>query len=147
MDRAWSAWRRGDLDEASDITRRWVPGESSSLDVRDSDWHILDTLVHFTPETHCLEKATFGNIYCAQFAPDGSILALGGSTGRIGLWDVRGRRPLAMLEGHRNDVNSLAFSADGSMLASSADDGTVRLWDVAEKKSVRIMTGPGPSRF
>jgi len=85
MERAWSAWRLGDFDEASDIARRWVPGESSPLDFRGADWHNLDALLRFSPETHQLEKSTIGNIYAAQFSSDGSILALGGSTGRISL--------------------------------------------------------------
>ena len=147
MDQAWSVWRRGDFDEAQDIVRRWLPGEPSPRDVRGIAWHTLNGLLHFTAEAYRLDKRTMGNIYVAAFSPDGSVLALGGATGRIALWDMRTRSAFATLEGHRGDVNGLAYSPDGRLIASSGDDGTVWLWEVATKKAFRILTGPGPRLF
>lgn len=73
------------------------------------------------------------------FSPDGRLLASGSrspifETGSrdnpITLWDVNTGKRLNTLEGHGNDVYSVAFSPDGSILASGSRDKTVILWDV-----------------
>jgi WD40 repeat protein len=66
------------------------------------------------------------------FAPDGAIVASGGSDGAIRLWDVATGLPVGLpLFGHQGGVTSLSFSADGQTLASSGADTTVRLWPVS----------------
>jgi WD40 repeat protein len=72
------------------------------------------------------------------FGPDGRLAA--GGDGKVQLWDAAGK-PLAVLEGHRGEVASLAFSRDGVRLASAGADGTVRLWDVAAGKQLAVLEG------
>lgn len=78
-------------------------------------------------------------ISSVAFSPDGRLLASGSrspifETGSrdnsITLWDVNTGKRLNTLEGHGNDVYSVAFSPDGSILASGSRDKTVILWDV-----------------
>jgi sulfatase modifying factor 1 len=78
-------------------------------------------------------------ITSVAFSPDGRLLASGnrgplfasGSRdSEITLWDVNTGKRLKTLEGHSNDVNSVAFSPDGSILASGSRDKTLILWDV-----------------
>src|SRR4051812_26350380 len=40
----------------------------------------------------------------------------------------------ATLQGHTNEVASVAFSPDGKTLASASYDGTLKLWEVATGK-------------
>ena len=46
-----------------------------------------------------------------------------------------------MLEGHTEDVNSIAFSRNGEMLASGSSDSTIRLWDALIGTHKRTLRG------
>jgi WD40 repeat protein len=49
----------------------------------------------------------------------------------IRLWDVATGEEMARLEGHKDQVRSLAISPDGKTLASACTNGTIKLWDLA----------------
>ena len=63
------------------------------------------------------------------FSPNGTILVSGLSSGAIQLWDVTTGDRIATLDGHTQEVGTLAFSSDGKTLVSTAADGTTLLWD------------------
>jgi RNA polymerase sigma factor (sigma-70 family) len=73
--------------------------------------------------------------FCLAFAPDGKILASGGSArdNMVRLWDVQTGKLTATLRGHEDAVVGLSFAPDGKTLASTGGqyDTTVRYWDVA----------------
>ncbi len=77
--------------------------------------------------------------WSVAFSPDGRFLASGGGDTVIRLWDYETGSIKKVLQGHEEQVLSVAFSADNT-LASSSADGTVRMWDV-ETKSSRILDG------
>ena len=48
--------------------------------------------------------------------------------------------PHIILEGHTDDVNSVAFSPDGNTLASGSDDETIRLWNAVTGEHQKTLT-------
>jgi WD40 repeat protein len=68
-------------------------------------------------------------------------LASGSSDKTVKLWSVELQKEVNMLQGHSNNVNSVAFSPDGKYLASSSDDKTVKLWSIESQKEVITLQG------
>ncbi len=75
-----------------------------------------------------------GSMYSrwATFSPDGSLLAIGGMSALVKVWDAISREQIAELE-HTDSVFGTTFSPDGRRLATSAGR-TVRIWSVPEGK-------------
>ena len=77
------------------------------------------------------------------YSPDGRTLAVGeddGHDGQLSLWDVSGRRQIAVLA-REGAVGGVAFSPDGRTLAAGVEPllgrgGVVELWDVATRRQV-----------
>jgi WD40 repeat protein len=68
-----------------------------------------------------------GYVHASAFGPRGKWLAIGGSGGRVNLWDWRAQTRTE-LNVHDTDVSGIAFSPDGSWLAAAGRNGVVRLW-------------------
>jgi WD40 repeat protein len=83
------------------------------------------------------------------FSPDGNLLASCGYRDNcVRLWDVKDKKLLHTLKGHKTSVHSVAFSPDGKLLASGSGGGwsgkskkdcTVRLWEVEGWKLLRTL--------
>jgi WD40 repeat protein len=86
-------------------------------------WHLSEsmepTIVHEgTPED--AQALPFNDL---ALSPDDSVLATNGPGNEVLLWDVKSRKEIRRLSGHKTQVWYVVFSPDGH-LASSSFDGS-----------------------
>mmetsp|Transcript_3933 Transcript_3933/g.11617 ORF Transcript_3933/g.11617 Transcript_3933/m.11617 type:complete len:473 (+) Transcript_3933:151-1569(+) len=96
-----------------------------------------------------LRQAREGEVLCCACAPDGRLLAAGGTDGLVHVWDLRvPGPPVHMLRGHRGQVLCLAFrEATGDQLISGGMDGTLKRWRAGDGAYVETLFGhAGPVR-
>ncbi len=83
-------------------------------------------------------KLKDNTIRTIAFNPDSTLLAVGGSKGRMELWDTNTLfdgvpMPLRSMIAHTKAVTALNFSPDGKSLVSGSWDGSVLVWDLNAK--------------
>ena len=107
-----------------------------------AEWQRLVAYVWDTATGEELSTVGFGDqVGGLAFSPDGAMLAVPGTAGKVGLWDpITGRQLFLLREGNMTAID-LAFSPDGRRLATSNDDGTIRVWDLAEREVLITMRG------
>jgi WD40 repeat protein len=72
-----------------------------------------------------------------SFSPDGRVLAVALTAGKIGLWNlVDPGAAWTILPGHDQAAVDVTFSADGATLASGGQDRLVRLWRVKDGRQI-----------
>jgi WD40 repeat protein len=126
--RIWDA-ENGKLE--LDLVRVWLP------DIKDQD----------RGDTYAYAQAwgkLFGRgLVCAQFSPDGTLLAVGQGgetgTGQVHLIQVSDGAILRTVSGHQNGVCDVRFSADGKYVLSSGRDTMVRICQVEDGKEVATL--------
>lgn len=83
----------------------------------------------------------FNQVRALAFSADGKLLAAAGGNpsqfGEIRIWNVRERRELHNIRGHRDNIFSLAFSPDGKLLATCSYDRLIKLWDVGSGAEIK----------
>lgn len=70
--------------------------------------------------------------------PRRNWLISGHRHGGISVWNLATRERMALLQGHTENVKSLAISPDGDILASSSGDGTVRFWSLSRLAEIGV---------
>lgn len=80
-------------------------------------------------------------LHSVSFSPDGRVVAVGLTDGKVFLYDVRSGRIRHTLEGHTDSVISVAFNPSGLIVASAGLDKTVRLWNVITGELRHILEG------
>ena len=71
----------------------------------------------------------------------GGLLAAGTASGQVWLWQIVGRKLVAVFDGHTSAVWGMALSPNGRLLASGGEDGTIRLWDTSTGQALAILHG------
>ncbi|XP_066496626.1 coronin-7 [Tiliqua scincoides] len=83
-------------------------------------------------------------IYSIKFHPlAADILASSSYDMSVRIWDVRAGKQELCLDGHRDQIFSLAWSPDGRHLATVSKDGKVRVYE-PRKSAQPLQEGPGP---
>ncbi len=83
-------------------------------------------------------KGHNGAVNALAWAPDGKMLASGGSDTKIHLWESDIGVPVQTLFGHAHAINTLGWSPDGRLIASGDAGGEVRVWEPARRILVRF---------
>jgi WD40 repeat protein len=102
------------------------PGDTAIALLDDKSYAVMD-LVDGTVR----QRGSLGiQPHVAALSPDGSRLAIGGSSGEVGLLDLDSQEWIAAPgAAHAQYVDGVAFAADGATVVTSSFDGGVRVWD------------------
>lgn len=89
-------------------------------------------------------------LYLAAFSPDGSLVATGGFSGNIRLWDTSDGSPVGLLKTRTRTINGLTFSPDGATLLTASrvykdidlkpeglPTDAIQTWDVTTSTAIR----------
>ncbi|XP_011640599.1 prolactin regulatory element-binding protein [Pogonomyrmex barbatus] len=74
----------------------------------------------------------------------GTIMATGGTDGRVRLWKFPQLHKLHDLDAHGKEIDDLDFSPDGSLLVSIAKDGKAFLWNLNDGTKNKELTWTSP---
>lgn len=77
----------------------------------------------------------------AAISPDGRVVLIGLSDGRVAVFETASRELLRTLAGHSMPVYGVAFAPDGSMFASTAGQYDPRIWRADPKGEFTIGEG------
>ncbi len=127
-----------DLSTGEEILRWRLPGAAYSLDFN-AGGDRLAVGYHNSDAASVYEVASGDlvtdlpvarmNSQIVAWHPNAQILAVSGSDPRIQIWNVSAKQPVAILQGHKQNVTKLMFQPTGELLASHSWDGTLRLWE------------------
>lgn len=83
------------------------------------------------------------SLVAAAVSPDGSAIAVGGSDGKVRLFDWSTLQETRVFSGHEEPigVGGLAFAGDGRWLASGSEDKTVRVWSMHDGACLHVLRG------
>nr|VZH89341.1 unnamed protein product [Spirometra erinaceieuropaei] len=109
----------------------------------DGQWALSDlrqgkVLVRVTVE----KDGATQSLTCAQFHPDGLILATGTVDGEVKIWDAKDQRNPATFThgvGAGHPLTAVAFSENGYYLATGGADGQIKLWDLRKLKNFKTL--------
>ena len=76
------------------------------------------------------------SIKCLTITPDGKQVISGGFDGEIKIWNAEKDDSSITMEGHTDEVNTVAITRDGKKVFSFSKDHTARVWDMETGKEL-----------
>jgi len=124
-------WNADTGEMTSDLLKIWTPK------VKDEDR--VDSYGYGREWGKLLKRG----LVCAQFSPDGTLLAVGqgGETdkGQVHLVNVESGKIERTVSGHQTGACDVRFSADGKLVLSSGRDTVVRVCQVTDGKEIATL--------
>ncbi|MDZ8089159.1 MAG: caspase family protein, partial [Nostoc sp. DedQUE12b] len=99
----------------------------------------IEALIAATQSGRQISGKPIKNINLEQTANQQAVVAL-----KRAIYNLQEQN---RLEGHSNDVFSVAFSPDGKTIASASADNTVKLWNAATGKEIITLNGHSDTVF
>ncbi len=96
------------------------------------------------PECKRLHRLTVekeGDPVLLAFSANGKLLATGGWSGIVRLWNLADGKQLRHFVELEDRILALSFSPDGTLIAAACDGGRVIVWEVNEEKPSRPLMG------
>ncbi len=106
------------------------------------------TLFDLTSGQHLRSLRTHpGVATCIDVAPNGRVVASGGSDRCLRLWNVESGECERTLQGHEAFVSGVAWHPSKPWVVTASADGTVRVWNLDQGRCFRVLEGHrGPVR-
>lgn len=68
-------------------------------------------------------------VNCVAFTPNGEEVIAGGQSGKVKVFNLKGRKERLCLSGHKEAVNTVSVSPDGLHLCTGSDDAQIIIWN------------------
>jgi WD40 repeat protein/serine/threonine protein kinase len=78
-----------------------------------------------------------------EFSDDGKLVFVGGTDGKLTMFDVESAQELDHFDGHRGEVMSTAISPNQKQIVSGDSTGRIIIWDVKSTSRLVTLTGAG----
>lgn len=116
----------------------WRFNQDASLAAGASDYiHVMDV----QSGEHKWGARSLSWVTSLAFSPDGSFLATGHEDGRVRLWNLKNKKPVAEVHLSKLGVSALAFRPDGLELAVATEDCSITLLESKSLKQVGKLLG------
>lgn len=110
----------------------------------DSKYGIIENVLYDVVTGRMLMQFD-GVLRTVSFDPDSHFLATSIIANKVALeawiYEIPSGRRVAVLDGHQDQIYSLAYSPDGKHLVTGSLDSTARVWDARKLKELAVLRG------